>query len=45
MKVYGQFLVEMGLYAETGIKIMMKYDWLEEPPQILDREDLAECKH
>jgi hypothetical protein len=45
MKMYAQFMLEVGLYAETGAKIMMANDWMEEPPQILDREKLAENKH
>ncbi|MEN6348317.1 MAG: DUF3231 family protein [Syntrophomonas sp.] len=45
MKMYGQFMIEVGMYAEEGAKLMMKYDWLEEPPQIIDREELAEYKH
>jgi hypothetical protein len=45
MKMYGQFMMEVGLYAEAGARLMMANDWLEEPPQILDREELAELKH
>lgn len=45
MKMYAQFMIEVGQYAETGAKIMIANDWLEEPPQILDRDELAEYKH
>lgn len=45
MAVYGKIMTQVGLYSEKGIKIMMKYDWLEEPPQIVDREELAGLKH
>jgi hypothetical protein len=44
-KMYAQFMTETGLYAQDGAKIMMANDWLEEPPQILDREKLAKYKH
>lgn len=45
MAMYAQFMTETGLYAERGAKIMMANDWMEEPPQLLDREKLAEYKH
>ena len=45
IKMYGQIMIEVGIYAEKGAKLMMANDWLEEPPQILDREELAELKH
>jgi hypothetical protein len=45
MKMYVQFMTETGIYGQTCAKIMMANDWLEEPPQILDREKLAEYKH
>ncbi|MEQ8176114.1 MAG: DUF3231 family protein [Syntrophomonadaceae bacterium] len=45
MAMYGKFMAQVGIYAEQGAKLMMKNDWLEEPPQILDREKIAELKH
>jgi len=45
MKMYAQFMVQVGQYAEAGAKIMMANDWLEEPPQILNRDKLAEFMH
>jgi len=45
MKMYAQFMLEVGQYAEAGAKIMMSNDWLEEPPQVLDRDKLAEYMH
>ena len=43
--MYVTFMAEIGAYAEEGAKIMMANDWLEEPPQVLDREKLARHKH
>ena len=43
--MYVKFMAEIGAYAEEGAKIMMANDWLEEPPQVLDREKLARHKH
>ncbi len=43
--MYAKYMAEIGSYAEEGAKIMMANDWLEEPPQILDRERLAMHKH
>jgi len=44
-KVYSKIVIEVGLFAEKGAKLMIANDWLEEPPQILDREEIAELKH
>lgn len=45
MAMYGKFMAQVGFFAEKGAKIMMKNDWLEESPQILDRKELAGLKH
>ncbi|MDD2621286.1 MAG: DUF3231 family protein, partial [Syntrophomonadaceae bacterium] len=45
IKLYGQFMLEVGMFANKGAEIMMANDWLEEPPQILDRDELSEYKH
>lgn len=45
VKIYGQYVLEAGVYSENGIKIMMANDWLEEPPQIINRQELAGYKH
>ncbi|MEN6350727.1 MAG: DUF3231 family protein [Syntrophomonas sp.] len=45
MAMYGKFMTQVGIYAEKGAKLMMRNDWLEEPPQILDRDTLSEVKH
>jgi len=45
MKMYAQFMLQVSQYAEAGAKIMMANDWLEEPPQVLDRDKLAEYMH
>jgi len=44
-KTYAQMIVESGQFAEQGTKIMMKHGWLEEPPQIPNREVMAKKKH
>lgn len=45
VKIYGQFILQAGAYSEKGVKIMMANDWLEEPPQILNREELSGQMH
>lgn len=37
--------MQNSLSVQEGAKLMMKHDWLEEPFQTLDREELAEHKH
>jgi hypothetical protein len=34
-------LPEIALYAEDGANIMIKHGWLEEPPQMQDRNQLT----
>lgn len=43
--MYAKYMAEIGSYAGEGLKLMMANDWLEEPPQVLDREKLAVYKH
>ncbi|HAY20787.1 MAG TPA: hypothetical protein DCY27_01165 [Desulfobacterales bacterium] len=43
--MYAKYMTQVGNYGKEGLKIMMAKDWLEEPPQILDREKLAVHKH
>lgn len=43
--IYGQYIIGAGVYLEKGVKIMMANDWLEEPPQILNREELSGQMH
>lgn len=43
--MYAKHMVQIGDYATEGLRLMMANDWLEEPPQILDREKLAVYKH
>ncbi len=38
---YGSLIPEVGLYAEDGASLMIKNGWLEEPPQAIDRDELA----
>ncbi|WP_349305574.1 hypothetical protein [Bacillus sp. FJAT-49736] len=32
----------MYFYADEGIRLMIKYGWLEEPPQMEDRRKIKE---
>ncbi|GAB3043352.1 DUF3231 family protein [Virgibacillus ainsalahensis] len=38
---YMRLMDEIGLYSEDGANIMIKNEWLEEPPRMVDREELA----
>ncbi|TLS37230.1 DUF3231 family protein [Pseudalkalibacillus caeni] len=38
--MYARLLVDLGLFAEKGAKLMIKHGWFEKPPQSLDREKL-----
>ncbi|RBP96429.1 uncharacterized protein DUF3231 [Cytobacillus firmus] len=37
---YGKMMIKVGDFADEGAKIMIDNDWLEKPPQSLDREKL-----
>ncbi|WP_096200435.1 DUF3231 family protein [Bacillus sp. FJAT-45350] len=37
---YASLIPEISLYAEDGANLMIKYGWLEEPPQADDRDEL-----
>ncbi|AJQ27907.1 DUF3231 family protein [Pelosinus fermentans] len=39
---YTRLMAEIALYAEDGANLMIKYGWLEEPPQAVDRQMLVE---
>lgn len=39
---YTRLMAEVALYAEDGANLMIKYGWLEEPPQAVDRQMLVE---
>lgn len=38
---YSRLLVELGKYAEDLAELMIKYGWLEKPPQIINRKELV----
>ena len=38
---YSRLFIEIALYAEDGANIMIDHGWLEKPPQIPDRNQLA----
>jgi hypothetical protein len=41
---YTRFMAEIGLFAEDGAQLLIKYGWLEQPPLADDREKLANKK-
>jgi hypothetical protein len=38
---YARLLSEVGLYAEDGMNIMIDHNWMEKPPQAIDRKELV----
>lgn len=38
---YGRLLAEIGVYAESGAKLMIKHRWLEQTPLAANRKELA----
>jgi len=42
---YAKMMLETGQYAEKGAKLAMKKGWLEEPPQVVNREKLSKMNH
>jgi len=42
---YATMMLETGQYAEKGAKLAMEKEWLEEPPQVVDRDKLSGMKH
>ncbi|OLS38123.1 hypothetical protein BTR22_06385 [Alkalihalophilus pseudofirmus] len=38
---YARLLMEISLYAEDGANLMIENGWLEQPPQVPDRNELA----
>lgn len=42
---YTRTMMETADHAEDGVKIMIENGWLEEPPRVIDREDLINSKH
>lgn len=38
---YTRLITEIGLYAEDGANIMIKYGWMEQIPQAPNRDQLA----
>ena len=39
---YASLIPEIALYAEDGVNIMIKYGWMEEPPQADDKDCLMD---
>ncbi|MEK5520548.1 DUF3231 family protein [Heyndrickxia sp. FSL W8-0423] len=42
--MYSRFLIEIGLFVEDGMNIMIENDWMERPPEAVDRDHLASDK-
>lgn len=40
VSMYGRFVGETGKYAEDGAELMIKYQWLEQPPHAPNRKGL-----
>lgn len=38
---YTALMAEVGLYAEDGAQLLIKYGWLEQPPTAANREELG----
>ncbi|GAA0322535.1 hypothetical protein GCM10008967_11280 [Bacillus carboniphilus] len=38
---YAMLIAEMGLYAEDGANLLIKYGWMEQPPLAIDRRTLV----
>lgn len=41
---YTRLSAEIGLYSEDGANIMIDHEWLEEPPRMIDRDELTKSK-
>jgi hypothetical protein len=41
---YARLATEIGKYSEDGANIMIKHGWMEQPPQSVDRKELAKNK-
>lgn len=41
---YTRLSAEIGLYSEDGANMMIENEWLEEPPRMVDRDELTKSK-
>lgn len=41
---FTKHMAEIGLYAEDGAQLLIKYGWMEQPPLAEDRESLRNIK-
>lgn len=39
--MYGKFIMDVGLFVEDGANIMIEHGWMEQPPEAVNREELA----
>ncbi|MGV3489185.1 MAG: DUF3231 family protein [Tuberibacillus sp.] len=42
--LYAKCFLDVSLYVEDGANIMIDYGWMEQPPLVVDRNDLSEKK-
>ncbi len=40
--MYSRFILDVGLYVEDAMSIMIENDWMERPPEAADRNDLTQ---
>ncbi len=45
LTAYTRVMTEVGNFAEEGVNIMIENGWFEEPPRVVDREELTNQKH
>ena len=38
--MYAKFLMDISLYVEDGVEIMIDHGWMEKPPEV-DRDELV----
>jgi len=42
--MYLKYTAEILIYAQKGAKLMIDYEWLEQPPTVLKHKDLVGTK-
>ena len=39
--MYAKLLMDISLYVEDGVEIMIDHEWMEKPPEAIDRDELV----
>ena len=39
--MYAKFIMDISLYVEDGVEIMIDHEWMEKPPEAIDRDELV----